>query len=306
MLNRHPKIVIPPELKLFFLYHRLPATIGRRCLERISRDLGTSLNIKDPESLRRDGLLPDVAQVYAWIRQWAADVTGQSIEKLRLGDKTPEYSLRMRWLFEVFPDCKVVAMVRDPRDVAISLTRVPWITCNGASAGWLWAKVQRQLRDAEASRYPNERTRTKRQSSDHDLAPRDRWLWVRFESLVQQPEKVLGEVLRFLDVEETPEARTSDQPDAIESLVRGDAAIPYPSFPCRERLWKWNAEVEPDPRRVGGWKNESRYLIRRIEQQCWGELIQAGYDPVHRIHPGTLGSSLSGKWAVLKTARKLP
>ncbi len=166
MLNRHPSVAIPPELKLFFLYYRCPVWIRRSTIDRISADL--SIDSLDPNDT--------VEAIYGKIvDHLGADHSGPFF----LGDKTPEYAYRLDWIDQVFPASRWVFMVRDPRDVVASLTSVPWLRFNVCGAASLWSKTQACLWNA-AKRWP------------------DRIHWLRFEDLAKEPERELVQLLEFL------------------------------------------------------------------------------------------------------------
>ena len=46
--------------------------------------------------------------------------------KSRWGDKTPTYVLDLDLLCRLFPNCRVIHLVRDGRDVAVSLLATEW------------------------------------------------------------------------------------------------------------------------------------------------------------------------------------
>ena len=54
--------------------------------------------------------------------------------KTSWGDKTPIYILDLEIIYRLFPDAKYLYIVKDGRDVALSLMQVPWgqTTCNHA------------------------------------------------------------------------------------------------------------------------------------------------------------------------------
>jgi hypothetical protein len=168
MLNRHPSIVIPPELKLFFLYYRCPQWVKRSTIDRISGELSIdSLVYNDTVETIYEKIVDHFGACHC--------------RPFFLGDKTPEYAYRLEWIDQVFPGSRWVFMVRDPRDVVASLTSVPWLRFNDWGAASLWSKTQARLWNA-AKRWP------------------DRIHWLRFEDLVQEPEHELGQLLEFLGI----------------------------------------------------------------------------------------------------------
>lgn len=44
----------------------------------------------------------------------------------RWGEKTPGHIAHINDILESFPECKIVAIIRDPRDIYLSMLKVPW------------------------------------------------------------------------------------------------------------------------------------------------------------------------------------
>jgi hypothetical protein len=73
--------------------------------------------------------------------------------KPRWGDKTPDYLFFVQHILGHFPDANVVAIVRDPRDVYLSLKRYDWAGRTTWSIGGYLSKCGR-LADRWAAAYP--------------------------------------------------------------------------------------------------------------------------------------------------------
>jgi hypothetical protein len=99
--------------------------------------------------------------------------------KPRWADKTPLYLAYVDELAAVWPDARFVVLVRDGRDVALSLLRVPFGPNNVWAAARFWAQGIRLGLDA-AARHPG-RVRT-----------------VRYEDVVADPPSALRPVCEFL------------------------------------------------------------------------------------------------------------
>ena len=95
--------------------------------------------------------------------------------KERFGDKTPAYVHAVDELVAVWPDARVVVLVRDARDVALSIAKMPFGPNNPYAAAAWWARgVQAGL--AAERRYP------------------EQVLTVRYEDLVAKPEATVRRV----------------------------------------------------------------------------------------------------------------
>ena len=143
----------------------------------------------------RDGLTGATAYRAALEAPYAAYARAHG--KPRWGDKTPYYVNHIAELRRVFPDARIVNVVRDGRDVALSLLRVPF----GPSNVWAAAHQWRQAIEAG-------------DRAAEELA--DDLLTVRYEDVVADPEAVVPMICGFLEiayqpgmlaVEETPPER---------------------------------------------------------------------------------------------------
>jgi hypothetical protein len=103
-------------------------------------------------------------------------------------------------LLRLFPDCRFIYLIRDPRDVARSNIGMGW-------AGNVWKGVDRWI---EAENLWKTMKQTLPQSS---------YIEVRFEELIVNPEKVLGAICQFFNISydarmlSYPERTTYSLPD---------------------------------------------------------------------------------------------
>ncbi|MCW2962536.1 MAG: Sulfotransferase domain protein [Thermoleophilia bacterium] len=97
-------------------------------------------------------------------------------------DKTPPYIDYIDDLKSIFPDAKFVELVRDGRDVALSIMGLPFGGNNAYVTAKRWAHCVRQGVAARAA-HPND------------------VVLVRYEDLVTQPEREVRRVSEFLDLE---------------------------------------------------------------------------------------------------------
>jgi hypothetical protein len=61
--------------------------------------------------------------------------------KLKWGDKTPHYILKLEQLVDLYPKAKYLYIVRDGRDVALSLLKKPWGPNNVYKCAEQWAEA---------------------------------------------------------------------------------------------------------------------------------------------------------------------
>jgi hypothetical protein len=173
-LNRHSHILIPPETKYFFSFFGHPRRCQARHLERINTDLGIDL----PKPARR---VSSIAEGRAYYE----DMARQYVERQRkrgvvyFGEKTPEHTGLLPRIRELFPDAKILVLYRDGRDVALSLTKVPWMSPNLYVNFLVWLYYCRIVR------------------AEQQVA-RANIYFARYEDIVAAPEQELEGILSFL------------------------------------------------------------------------------------------------------------
>lgn len=153
--------------------------------------------------------------------------------KPRWGDKTPLYYACWQQLMGLFPGSKLVHIIRDGRDVSLSLERVGWHGPTGYDRAHYW---QQRVEMAYAAA--------------RELGP-ERNLIIRYEDLVLETRSTLGAICDFLG--ETYEAGMLDFfEDASEHLSDIDGSV-------HGKLGR-----APRPEDVGRWRYEMS-IVRQIE-----------------------------------------
>lgn len=189
MLDAHPDLAVPGE-------SYFPVWLART-RRRYHRGGGFD------SSSFADDLLAD-----AWFRRWAlpeAAVRGaiatdapadfadavRSIYRLyarhhgkeRYGDKTPTFVLHLPVLAELFPEAVFIHVVRDGRDVALSLLEADWGPSTLGDAALHWKLHVRSGARAGARMEP------------------ERYHQVRYEDLVEDPEDGARTLCRFVGLD---------------------------------------------------------------------------------------------------------
>jgi hypothetical protein len=144
--------------------------------------------------------------------------------KPRWGDKTPHYVHHVDELLRVWPDARFVVMVRDGRDVALSLRPLPFGPNNAWAAAQWWARGIR-AGDAARERHP------------------DQVMTVRYEDVVTAPEEHVRRVCDFLDLRFEP--RMLDLTSADRTRIVPD-----------QRAWFATLFDGIRPDLAGRWKRE--------------------------------------------------
>ena len=196
----------------------------------------------------------------AQIRAWFAEQLGSAALVV---EKTPRNILRLPFVRAVFPEARVIHIVRDGRDVACSL--LPGI----GGAKW------RHLKPPSWQRLLAEHTGVVRcalvwnevlEIALADLSDMPH-LQVRYEDLIAAPERVATAVLRYLDLPEHPSVA------AFLRKIQNETADSYHA----ERQVKWYRDDHAV--RVGRWREN----MTPPEQRVVGELLapllrRLGYD----------------------------
>lgn len=102
-------------------------------------------------------------------------------KKKRWGDKTPEYVRNITTLREICANCKIIHMIRDGRDVALSWLATGFQPQNlfMAMSDWRYA-VQEGMRQGS-------------------IVGLDGYLEVQYEKLISEPQQTMSKVCEFLD-----------------------------------------------------------------------------------------------------------
>lgn len=205
MLDRHPKIVCGAESTVF-----LPRVIA-------SADLAALFGL-DPAEVddwrRRSRSQADfILQFQAALRAH----TGKPI----WADKTPENVLRFDFACRHFPRAKFVHVIRDGRDVACSLRHRVWMKLRDRSA---------PEAIAHCIAYWAERVERGR-CLRHD----PRYIELRYEDLVADPEAAMRRLLAFLEIEWNDAVLRPDPGAAERAAGKIDTAP----------VGRWRRELSP-------------------------------------------------------------
>ena len=167
MLDAHPALAVPPES------HFALAPNVRALRRALRRDPWFALWGIEAPDLHGLGCADAVRAVFA---AYAA-----ARGKPRYADKTPHYVSHLPELAARFPEAQFVHVVRDGRDVALSLLEVPWGPDTLEDAARHWRRRVLEGRDAGL--------------------PPDRYRELRYEALVADPERELRALAPWLGLD---------------------------------------------------------------------------------------------------------
>ena len=174
----------------------------------------------------------------------------------RWGGKTPDYSMHAPEVHQLFPDAKFLHIIRDGRDVALSLANLDWGAKNPVLAAKHWKeRVQSAIafgRNLKMNSY----------------------MEMRYENLVQNPEIEFERLIHFIEHE-------GDRGQIVERFKReiGDKVK-------RNNFDKWKTgmprpQIRAFERMAGDLLKELEYEI--IFPEVVGKRIQVWYYAWHQV-----------------------
>jgi hypothetical protein len=265
MLDAHPEMAIPSETHfipdLIKVYRLESATPERMCEVVTAHRRWGDFHLDPEELLERfraiDPINPgDAARAFF---QLYAEREG----KTRWGDKTPGYVREMHRIESVLPEARFVHLVRDGRDVALSVLGMNWGPSTVPEAAFRWKK--RILRAREQ-------------------APRiGHYVEIRYEDLVRGTEATLRRICEFVDLPYNEEMlryheRASERlQEKARDLDRGPEKAPQTA---EARLESHALATQPpDPERIERWRTEMSVEDRAVYEELAGDLLaDLGYE----------------------------
>jgi hypothetical protein len=229
MLDRSSELAIPSESYFIpQLWDRHGAEPDR---EAILADLGRIARVREwgvtPDDVRgRLPAEPSFRDVIVVVYRLYAEAHG----KTRFGDKTPSYMQHLEPLDSVFPGAQYVHIVRDGRDAALSFLdmrrrpRFNWARPRGVGDfACQWDREVRGAREFGAT------------------TARGRYLELRYEDLVAEPEPRLRDVCAFLGLTFEPGMLEYHREVGPEMLQDHPRLAEPPTPGMRD----WREELEP-------------------------------------------------------------
>jgi hypothetical protein len=242
MLNAHPAIYIAfePHFYWYESLYRKRAT-GRVFLDYYFATSHFRRQRIDPARVLAD--LPDPLPRAQLGLAYAAVMRGKAAQygRVRYGEKTPAHAASLARIYADFPDARCIHIVRDPRNTAVSLSRMPWAPPSlMINAGYL------DMERKQVARF------------------RDRMLRIRLEDLLAEPRATMTQVLEFV-----AEPWHDAVLDHARNLPEGDDT---PEFP-----WLDGARRDREPA-VAQWRSLPAVKVRMIEQMTKRLMREYGYD----------------------------
>jgi hypothetical protein len=277
MFDTHPSMAVPDESHFILrmaMRRRRYEQRGPFHTEEFLRDLlqrhrGRSWWVPQDDVRRDFAATPprDVADAFRRVYRCYAASRGKS----RYGDKTPSYVLNIGRLARLFPESRFVHIIRDGRDVALSILERPFGPDTIEEAAFRWRQAIRRAR-AEGSPLGEERYRE-----------------VRYEELVDEPHGVLRSLCSFADLAFDP-AMTRYYEN--KELILERSWFRPISLPPTKGLRDWRRDMAPRD-------------LALFESLAGGTLEDLGYERSgYRRRPMAVAQAWA-RWSAVQARRPL-
>ncbi|MGH2965668.1 MAG: sulfotransferase family protein [Solirubrobacterales bacterium] len=273
MLDAHPELTIPPEThflpRLFNHFNRWVkegvegVELRERAMELItSHPRWGDIDI-DPEQVRSRMAEHDPLTAGDAARS-LYEAYASLVGKPRWGDKSPPYTWKAKRIQRELPEAHFIHLIRDGRDVALSLSEVSWGPGDVKAAAAKWVDELRRARD-----------RARR------LAP-GTYMELRFEDLVADPEPNLRRIAEFVELpwDATMLAYHQGAEERMSEVIRDFHPMGGGTITAEERKRQHElVSSPPSSSRVGRWRTEMSKEDRQAFEGVAGELLaELGYD----------------------------
>jgi hypothetical protein len=185
--------------------------------------------------------------------------------KPRWGDKSPPYTYKALRVQQALPEAYFIHIIRDGRDVALSLGEVSWGTDDITEAAEKWVSELRKARKRARG-----------------LAP-GTYMEVHYEDLVTDPEPTLRKVAEFVDL--PWDAEMLNYPQRAEERMRGEMErtlkpLGGGTITAEERTRQHQLVFEkPSASRAGRWRTDmSPENVKAFEAVAGPLLKKLGYE----------------------------
>ena len=260
MLDAHSELAIPPETQWTPALKAFNQGGVESAIETMVRDEEwESFKLPAEEFARRlrDAHPENFGDILRLFYEFYAERRG----KQRWGDKTPYYSFVMRVIQRHLPEASFVHIVRDGRDVALSMVPLGFGPNSYAEAAELWSRTLESTR----LQAPDLRS----------------YVEVGYEELVRDPAAVLEGLCEFLELDWEP-SMLDYHIDASQRLWEEtvELCLPHRVVPPSERVAIHRLlGSSPQCDRIGRWRREMSVSDLRTFERIAGEMLEScGYE----------------------------
>jgi hypothetical protein len=261
MLDAHPDVAIPAETGFLLTIVNRPPSAGPLSPLELHRLVTHAPNWQDV-ALGEQAYLEALTSLHPYsvsdgLRAFYRLYAGK-FGKPRWGEKTPSNLERLQAIAHILPEAHFIHIVRDGRDVALSLRE-------------MWFAPGRDM--TTLARFWSERIRQARREAERNL----RYLEIRYEDLIADPERSLRDVCAFVDLAFDPRMlryhETARQRlDEVQTWVRPDGSAIVTK---EQRLYNQRfTSLPPTADRVGRWRRAMASEERAEFESVAGDLLE--------------------------------
>jgi len=266
MLDAHPDLTIPPETH--FIRHAARACKHASNPRQAFLETVTSHPRWEDFHIEGDLLTQSVAAIEPFDLGEALrafyELYAKRMGKPRWGDKTPRYVQRMTLIQGLLPEARFIHVIRDGRDVALSVKDLWFGPDSVEEAAQRWRKAIETAR-LQSRKLPH-------------------YLEIRYEDLVSNTEPTLRRISDFIDLPWNP-SMLDYYNTAGERLSEMEGDVTAPSGQIKRRKKERNAILHsmtsrpPQRDRIGRWRQEMAATDRERFEEVAGEMLrELGYD----------------------------
>ena len=265
MLNSHSRLSVPFETGFIPAFYKRLEEFGTlqeqsnivRLLDAIAAHPPV---VKGKLITDKSAILGCAINSYSDLVQSIFMAYARTRNKPRWGDKSPVHVTQLDILWELFPNAKFVHIVRDGRDVALSLSGISWGSDHipRVAEDWRWKVTLCSKMGA--------------------MLGKQHYMQLRYEDLVLDPETSLRCICDFLG-----------EPFVYDMLEYHKCA--RQEMPLESLQWHENSVSKPNKSKVFSWKARMSLADRILFEEIAGStLTEFGYEVGHHAH--TLSSML--------------
>lgn len=251
LLNRTGQIIFPPETHYFGGIWRKHKAIENYPKDKVAELLNKIINHSAIKEFRfsddeKKAIISNILSSKISHASILDGIISQYVKRYDMpnwGEKTPTHAYYINPLLATFPNAKIILIVRDPRDVVLSLQKVPWYK----GSLLFYMKQWKEFLQVEKE------------------VPSKQFFKVRYEDLITTPEKKIEEICHFIGI-----------PYSVD--IFSDREVDIHSFNVESEPWKKKNLGKIDPNNKYKWKRNMditsiAYMSGRLER----ELIEEGY-----------------------------
>jgi len=247
MLDAHSEIAVAPETH-FYTRCRSADALDRDAVDDVWACLQEQPGVQDMQLIDEEKKRvwdrvhrveePDPADLLTALGTTYAERSGAST----WGENTPDHLAYVPTILEEFPGALVLCIVRDPRDVCLSLQSVPWNRDSLPEATWTWRRYA-AMSDRYQAAFP------------------ERFHELRYEDLLSRPQAVLRSVAEDTGI------------GFEESMLAFHRRDRGPADPTREP-WKAKTQQPLDSSNTEKWRDRMPEAERAVIQRLAGSMLE--------------------------------